>query len=83
METLVAAGAKVGDDWFTGRREIDEALRREPLYEEAVAIYRGQRTERLYEEANDLYVASNVPPAVANRRGNVKRSRRGRGFRRA
>ncbi|MGZ5443734.1 MAG: ankyrin repeat domain-containing protein [Thermoanaerobaculia bacterium] len=26
LETLVAAGAKVGEDWFTGRREIDEAL---------------------------------------------------------
>lgn len=28
LETLVAAGAKVGEDWFTGRREIDEALGR-------------------------------------------------------
>ena len=28
IEALVAAGARVGDDWFTGRREIDEALGR-------------------------------------------------------
>ncbi len=28
IETLVAAGAHVGDDWFTGRRDIDQALRR-------------------------------------------------------
>ena len=28
IETLVGAGARVGDDWFTGRREIDQALRR-------------------------------------------------------
>jgi len=28
VETLVAAGAKVGDDWFTGNRGIDELLLR-------------------------------------------------------
>lgn len=28
IEMLIAAGAKVGDDWFTGRPEIDEALQR-------------------------------------------------------
>lgn len=30
IETLVDAGARVGDHWFTGRREIDQALRRAP-----------------------------------------------------
>ncbi|HXA16981.1 MAG TPA: ankyrin repeat domain-containing protein [Thermoanaerobaculia bacterium] len=28
VETLVAAGAKVGDEWFTGNRDIDELLLR-------------------------------------------------------
>lgn len=28
VETLVAAGAKVGEDWFTGHRDIDELLLR-------------------------------------------------------
>ncbi len=28
VETLLAAGAKVGDDWFTGNRSIDELLLR-------------------------------------------------------
>jgi ankyrin repeat protein len=28
IELLVAAGANVGDDWFTGRPEIDQALKR-------------------------------------------------------
>ena len=28
IELLVAAGANVGDDWFTGRQEIDDALQR-------------------------------------------------------
>jgi hypothetical protein len=27
-EALVAAGARVGDDWFTGNRSIDELLLR-------------------------------------------------------
>jgi ankyrin repeat protein len=28
VETLIAAGAQVGEDWFTGNRSIDELLRR-------------------------------------------------------
>ena len=158
IEMLLAAGAKAGEDWFTGRPEIDAALQRrpadappltvdvaravelmreanrarheerrddamriaaeaiallrqadeplrlahtirhladmhqeagqpqlaEPLYDEAIAIYRGNECtppldlanairglaelkddERLWQEAHDLYVATNVPPGVA------------------
>jgi hypothetical protein len=158
IEMLIAAGAKAGEDWFTGRPEIDAALQRgradappltgeaaravdlireasrarreghrddamriaaeaiallrrvdeplrlahtirhladmnqeaaqpqlaEPLYDEAIAIYRRhpetppldlanairglaelKDEEHLWQEAHDLYVATNVPPGVA------------------
>jgi len=62
VETLVAAGAKVGEDWFTGNRSIDELLLRarpdqsedaDPVHE----LLRGGRRARFAQpaEARELF----------------------------
>lgn len=50
IELLVAAGAKVGEDWFTGRQEIDAALQRGPRSESRAA-------DPAEEKPHDLVVA--------------------------
>jgi ankyrin repeat protein len=54
IETLVAAGAKVGEDWFTGRPEIDDALQRgrsEFPAADRARFDRPDEARRRYEEA--------------------------------
>ena len=62
VETLLAAGAKVGDDWFTGNRSIDELLLRsrpeqvedaDPIHE---LVRRGRRARfEQPEKARELF----------------------------
>lgn len=62
VETLLAAGAKVGDDWFTGNRSIDELLLRarphqpndlNPIHE---LVLRGRRVRFTQpDEARELF----------------------------
>lgn len=67
-----------------GRRELAE-----PLYEKALALYRAHDTpplelanatldaaERLWEEAHQLYLVTNVPSGVAETAARLARIRR-------
>jgi tetratricopeptide (TPR) repeat protein len=63
VETLLAAGARVGEDWFTGNRSIDELLDRarpaqaadvDPIHD---LVLRGRRVRFTHpEEARALFV---------------------------
>src|SRR5258706_3800146 len=73
VETLVAAGANVGDDWFTGNRDIDELLLRarpiesedaDPIHE---LLRRGRRARfDAPDQSRDLFAEA---AAMARRNG--------------
>jgi tetratricopeptide (TPR) repeat protein len=76
VETLLAAGAKVGDDWLTGNRSIDELLLRarpdqaqdaDPIRE---LVRRGRRMRfEQPDEARELFAEA----AAMSRKGGAKR----------
>lgn len=75
VETLLAAGAEVGDDWFTGNRSIDEMLLRarqpndgKPIHELILQMMRPGMRARFEkpDEARELFAEA---AAMARERG--------------